>query len=267
MIVVPLSAAPRAPTAALSAASGRSPRTPGGVRSALSPTGETPPGRRQGDKSKRRCAHTTPPHFQQETRQRFSQFVSSKNPTSTRCSCCLSHTPIALLLGLAACCRTPLHITHHCTTHTIVHCIPLHTAHHCTLHTIAPHTTSPHTIAPHSIAHRTTLHVVAAVCSASYSMQCCLFANIHALLVLHLPMTGHAMRGYRLGALPYYSLQCLCPSSTACHSHHCCIARTLEPTCIRARTLVPSYLHSRSHLLPLLPLLLPLLPLIYPATP
>jgi hypothetical protein len=162
------------------------------------------------------CAHTTPPHFQQATKQRFSQFVSSKNPTSTRCSRCLSHTPIALLLCLAACCRTPLHITHHCTTYTIVHCTtvahraPLHFAHHCTFHTIAPHTISPHTIAPHSIAHRTPLHVVAAVCNASYAyiMQCCLFANTHTLLVLYLPMTGHAMRGYRvpLGALPYYSL-------------------------------------------------------------
>jgi hypothetical protein len=85
---------------------------------------------REGGKATRAngCAHTTPPHFQQETKQRFSQFVSSKNPTSTTCSCCLSHTPIALLLCLAECCRTPLHTVHHFTPHTIAHHTPLHPA-------------------------------------------------------------------------------------------------------------------------------------------
>jgi hypothetical protein len=66
----------------------------------------------------------------------------------------LSHTPIALLLCLAACCRTPLHITRHCTPHTILHRTPLHTTYHCTPHTIAHHT-------PFYTAHHCTSHTIA----------------------------------------------------------------------------------------------------------
>jgi hypothetical protein len=148
--------APRAPTAALSAASGRSPRALGGMRSAMSPTGETPPGRRQGDKSKRLRSHTPAP-LPARTQAAIFSVCFQQEP----------HVNKVLLLFVAHA--------------------------YCAL-------AKSRSMLPHTI--------VAAVCNASYSMQCCLFANIHTLLVLYLPMTGHAMRGYRvpLGALPYYSL-------------------------------------------------------------
>jgi hypothetical protein len=106
----------------------RSPRTLGGVRSAMSPTGETPPGRRQGGKSKRlrNQAEIFSVCFQQEP-----------------------HVNKVLLLFVAHA--------------------------YCAL-------AESRSMLPHTI--------VAAVCNASYSMQCCLFANIHTLLVLYLPMTA-----------------------------------------------------------------------------
>jgi hypothetical protein len=93
--------------------------------------------------------------------------ASRKKSESTRCSCCLSHTPIALLLCLAACCRTPLHITHHCTPYTILHRTPLHITRHCTPHTIAHHT-------PLHPAHHCTPHdrSAAAVAPAHHTPSC-----------------------------------------------------------------------------------------------
>ena len=163
--MTPIFAAPRAP-AALSAGSGRSPRTlggvprqtlaPAGVRSAMSPTGETPPGRRQGGKSKRLRSSDSAPLPARNQADIFSVCFQQE-----------PHVNKVLLLFVAHA--------------------------YCAL-------AESRSMLPHTI--------VAAVCNASYSMQCCLFANIHTLLVLYLPMAGHAMRGYRvpLGALPYYSL-------------------------------------------------------------
>ena len=138
VVLTPLSAAPRAPTAALSAASGRSPRTLGGVRSAMSPTGETPPGRRQGDKSKRLRSSDPAPLPARYQAEIFSVCFQQE-----------PHVNKVLLLFVAHA--------------------------YCAL-------AGSRSMLPHTI--------VAAVCNASYSMQCCLFANIHTLLVLYLPMTA-----------------------------------------------------------------------------
>jgi len=129
---------PGAPNAALSAASGRSPRTLGGVRSAMSPTGETPPGRRQGDKSKRLRSSDPAPLLARYQAEIFSVCFQQE-----------PHVNKVLLLFVAHA--------------------------YCAL-------AESRSMLPHTI--------VAAVCNASYSMQCCLFANIHTLLVLYLPMTA-----------------------------------------------------------------------------
>ena len=147
VVLRPLPAAPRAP-AALSAASGQSPRTLGGfsvqtlassgVRSAMSPTGETPPGRRQGGKSKRLRSHNPAPLPASNQAEIFSVCFQQE-----------PHVNKVLLLFVAHA--------------------------YCAL-------AESRSMLPHTI--------VAAVCNASYSMQCCLFANIHTLLVLYLPMTA-----------------------------------------------------------------------------
>jgi hypothetical protein len=120
---LPLSAAPRAP-AALSATSGRSPRAlcgfsvqalaSSGARSAMSPSGETPPGRRQVGMNKRLRVYIRHPAPLPAKNQGAIYSVcfpqgSQVNKVLLLCrsmlvlrSCCLSHMLIELLLHLAA---------------------------------------------------------------------------------------------------------------------------------------------------------------------
>ena len=145
VIMRPLSAAPRAPTAALPAGSGRSPRTLGGVRSAMSPTGETPPGRRQGDKSKRLRSHNPAPLPARNQAEIFSVCFQQEPHVNKVLLLFVAHAYCALagsrsMLPHAIAHHTPLHNVHHCTLHTTAHGTPLHTAHHCTLHTIVRRT-------------------------------------------------------------------------------------------------------------------------------
>ena len=104
----------------------------------LSPTGETPPGRTQGGKSKRLRSHNPAPLPARNQAEIFSVCFQQE-----------PHVNKVLLLFVAHA--------------------------YCAL-------AESRSMLPHTI--------VAAVCNGSYSMQCCLFANIHTLLVLYLPMTA-----------------------------------------------------------------------------
>jgi hypothetical protein len=164
MILTPSSAVSRAP-AALSAASGRSPRTlggvsrqtlaPAGVRSAMSPTGETPPGRRQGGKSKRLRSSDSAPLPARNQADIFS--LTSLFPARTPRQ--QGAPAVCRTRLLRSCCVSQHAAAHHCTSHTIAHRTPLYTAHHCTPHTIA-HRTPLYTTLLH-ITHHCTSHTTA----------------------------------------------------------------------------------------------------------